>query len=141
MPLSSIRAAIAAASAMVVASCAGGLPSHGGGAGTVDGAAGLNTVSIATLLDDFTKAHLPAPNPRDTTSSTCPQQQCLQAVDTDTVSLLKFPSTGQAEKYSRDTSRAFQAEDLVITFSPSLTSAQTNAYQQVVKSALASGPT
>ncbi|WP_264001172.1 hypothetical protein, partial [Mycolicibacterium gadium] len=60
----------------------------------------LNNVSVAEVLNALTKAKLPALNPHDVTASACPTAGCLEATDTDTVSILKFPSTGRAELYA-----------------------------------------
>ncbi|BBY62757.1 hypothetical protein MHEL_10000 [Mycolicibacterium helvum] len=95
----------------------------------------LNDVSVAAVLGAITKANLPASNPRDTTASTCPEAGCLQATDTDTVSILKFPSTGRAELYAAAVPNMLQVEDIVVVFAPTLTSEQKAAYGQVIKNA------
>ncbi|MGY4711222.1 hypothetical protein ACXDF8_16935 [Mycolicibacterium sp. CBM1] len=94
----------------------------------------LNDVSVAAVLDAIGKAKLPAANPRDATASKCPTAGCVQATDTDTVSILKFPSTGRAELYAATMPDMLQAEDVVVIFAPTLTDEQRAAYRRAVKS-------
>ena len=96
----------------------------------------LNDISVAAVLDAINKAKLPAANPRDATASTCPDAGCVQATDTDTVSILKFPSTGRAELYAAAMPDMVQVEDIVVIFAPTVTGAQKSAYRRVVKSAV-----
>ncbi|EHB50045.1 hypothetical protein MycrhDRAFT_5432 [Mycolicibacterium rhodesiae JS60] len=96
----------------------------------------LNDVSVATVLDAIGKAKLPALNPRDTTSTRCPEAGCAVATDTDTVSILKFPSTGRAEIYAAGVPDMVQVEDVVVVFAPTLTREQKTAYGQVVTKAM-----
>jgi len=98
--------------------------------------ASLNNVSVTEVLDAIAKADLPAANPRDVTASKCPKLRCLQAVDTDTVSVLKFPATGPAEIYAGETSDTYHVEDVVVVFTPAVTADQKSAYEQVVKNAI-----
>ncbi|WP_431235398.1 hypothetical protein ACQ856_13510 [Mycolicibacterium psychrotolerans] len=100
------------------------------------GAVMLNDVSVAEVLTAITKAKLPALNARDVTASTCPTAGCLEATDTDTVSILKFPSTGRAELYAAAVPDMLQVEDVVVVFTPTLTSQQKAAYGQAVKNAM-----
>jgi hypothetical protein len=121
--------------AVVLAGC-----SHNDSHGTAVNAARvpvmLNDVSVATLLDAMTKAKLPALNARDTTSTRCPEAGCVAAADTDTVSILKFPSTGRAELYAAAVPDMVQIEDVVVVFAPTLTGEQKTAYRQVVTKAM-----
>jgi hypothetical protein len=96
----------------------------------------LNGVSVAAVLDAMTKAKLPVLNARDATASRCPEAGCVNATDTDTVSILKFPSTGRAELYAAGVRDMFQVEDIVVVFAPTLTSEQKAAYGRAVKSAM-----
>lgn len=96
----------------------------------------LNNVSVAQVLAAITKAKLPALNARDATESTCPTAGCLEATNTDTVSILKFPSTGRAELYAAALPDMLQVEDIVVVFAPTLTSEQQAAYGQVVKNSM-----
>ncbi|WP_396926210.1 hypothetical protein [Mycolicibacterium sp.] len=103
---------------------------------TTAGAVMLNNVSVAQVLDAITKAKLPAVNARDATASMCPAAGCLEATSTDTVSILKFPSTGRAELYAAAVPDMLQVEDIVIVFAPTLTSEQKTAYGRVVKNSM-----
>lgn len=103
---------------------------------TPGGAVMLNNVSVPAVLDAIKKAKLPAVNAHDTTASTCPEAGCLQAIATDTVSILKFPSTGRAELYAAAVPDMLQVEDFVVVFAPTLTPEQKAAYGRVVKNAM-----
>lgn len=97
----------------------------------------LNDVSTADVLDAITKAKLPAVNARDTTAATCPEAGCVEARATDTVTILKFPTTGRAELYAAAVPAMVQVEDIVLVFDKTVNDSQKNAYGQVVKNALA----
>lgn len=101
------------------------------------GPALLNEVSASEVVSAFTDAGLPATNPRDVTALKCSKLHCLQAVDTESVSVLKFPGPGPAQLYAGAISNAFQVEDVVITFAPTVTSDLKVAYQRVVERAAA----
>jgi hypothetical protein len=105
-------------------------------ASTRGGAVMLNGVSVAAVLDAMTKAKLPVLNARDATASRCPAAGCLQAIDTDTVSIMKFPSSGRAELYAAGVRDMLQVEDIVVVFAPMLTSEQKVAYEKVVENAM-----
>ena len=118
-----------------------GCGSRDGGAkapsGSAHGPALLNDVSTTELLDAFTKAKLPAVNAHDATDATCPEAGCVEARATDTVSILKFPSTGRAELYASAMPAMIQVEDIVLVFDKTVNDAQKAAYAQVVKNAIA----
>lgn len=107
-------------------------PSGGG-----HGQALLNNVSTAAVLEAITKAKLPAVNAHDATDAMCPEAGCVEARATDTVSILKFPSTGRAELYASSIPAMMQVEDIVLVFDKSVNDAQKAAYAQVVKKAVA----
>lgn len=92
----------------------------------------LNGVSAAQLMDAIVKAGLPAPNRRDTTAVKCPQLQCVQSIETDTVSVLKFPGTGRAQLYAAAISNVYQVEDVVLTFAPTVTAELKQDYERAV---------
>ncbi len=100
------------------------------------GPALLNDVSTAAVLDAITKAKLPALNARDATDALCPEAGCVEARATDTVSILKFPSTGRAELYASAVPAMMQVEDIVLVFDKTVSDAQKTAYGQVVKKAV-----
>ena len=60
----------------------------------------------------------------------------MEATDTDTVSILKFPSTGRAELYAAAVRDMLQVEDIVVVYAPTMTGEQKAAYGQVVKTAM-----
>jgi hypothetical protein len=121
--------------AVLLASALAGCGARDSGANTRHDAVMLNDVSVAAVLSAITKANLPASNPHDSTAARCPEAGCLQATDTDTLSILKFPSTGRAELYAAAVRDMLQVEDIVVVFAPTLTSEQKAAYGQVIKSA------
>jgi hypothetical protein len=109
-------------------------------ASTQSGAVLLNDVSVATVMDAISKAKLPAANPRDATPSKCPEAGCVEATETDTVSILKFPSTGRAELYAAAVRDMLQVEDIVVLFGPTVTSEQKTAYGAAIKNAMMTLP-
>jgi hypothetical protein len=48
------------------------------------------------------------------------------------VSILKFPGTGPAQLYMGAISNAYQVEDVVLTFAPTVTAEQKQDYERVV---------
>jgi len=110
--------------------------SHGAAASVRGDAVMLNDVSVDAVLAAITKANLPVANAHDTTSSRCPDAGCVQAIDTDTILILKFPSTGRAELYAAAVPEMVQVEDIVVEFAPALTKEQKAAYGQAVKNAV-----
>jgi hypothetical protein len=77
------------------------------------------------------KAGLPAPNSRDVTALKCPKLHCLSAVDSDTVSILTFPATGPAQLYAGAISNVYQVENVVLTFTATVTPEQKQAYERI----------
>lgn len=127
--------------AVVLAACLVGCGNRDAGtkapSGAAYGPALLNDVSTADLLEAITKAKLPAVNAHDSTDTMCPDAGCVEARATDTVSILKFPSTGRAELYASAIPAMIQVEDIVLVFGKTVNEAQKAAYGQVVKNALA----
>lgn len=108
------------------------------GAGTpVPGYPYLNPLGVDDLLAAITHAGLDAPNPRNVTQQECPAIGCTDMVATDTVTIIKFATPGQAELYAGSTRHAFQIEDVVLTFAPSVPSERRRAYDDAVKRAIA----
>jgi hypothetical protein len=93
----------------------------------------LNGVSASQLVDAITKAGLPAPNARDVTAPNCQQARCIQEIDTDTVSILKFPGTGPAQLYEGAMANVYQVEDLVLVFAPAVTADSRRDYERVAE--------
>ncbi|MDI3312734.1 MAG: hypothetical protein QJR12_00140 [Mycobacterium sp.] len=129
---------VAAAGLLVAPGGACGAHTPGGADQTrhPGGAAILNATTAAELVAAFTAAGLAVPNAHDVGPQKCPQIGCVDAVDTDTVSILKFPSTGQAELYAAAIPRMFQVEDVVLVFSPAVSPGARQAYEQVANRTL-----
>jgi hypothetical protein len=96
----------------------------------------LNPSTIADLLAAIANAGLAAPNPRDVTQRDCADIGCMTKIDTDTVSIIKFPTTGRAELYAGSTHHVFLIEDVVMTFAESVPTDQRLAYERAVKRAV-----
>jgi len=99
----------------------------------------LNSVSVTEVLNAIDEAHLPALNPHDATAALCPTAGCTEARATDTVSILKFPSTGRAELYAATIPDMVQVEDIVLVFAAAVGDPQKQAYSRVAKRAIAHG--
>lgn len=97
------------------------------------GNAGIfNNRSVDDLVAAIQHSGLPAPNPRNVTARDCPAIGCTEKVDTDTVSVMKFPTSGRAELYAGSTHHCFQIADVVLTFAPTVPPSQQLQYEQVV---------
>jgi hypothetical protein len=118
---------------LVVAAC--GAQTSGGDyrTGRPSGAVILNTTTVGELVAAFTHAGLAVSNAHDVGPQKCPQIGCIDAVDTDTVSIMKFPSTGKAELYAASIPSMFQLEDVVLVFSSAVSPEAKRAYEQVAK--------
>jgi predicted small secreted protein len=122
--------------AFVVAAC--GTRTPPGQSSLPTGRAILNTTTVAELVVAFTKAGLPVQNAHDVAQSRCPQIRCIDAVDSDTVSIIKFGSTGAAQRFAGSTPDMYQIEDVVLVFTPSVPADQKAAYQSIARSAVTS---
>lgn len=120
----------------LLASC--GQPQPGAsGAHSADAPMPLNGVTARQLVATLSREGLPAANPHDVTTEMCPKVRCVEAVDTDSVSVLKFPATGLAQKYAGSLSNSFQVEDVVMVFTPTVTPEMKRDYENVVERSLA----
>jgi hypothetical protein len=95
----------------------------------------LNGLTAAQVVDDFARAGLPTLNKQDITTTDCPKLGCVQAIRTDTVTVLKFPATGLAQRYIESERNDYQIEDLVLAFSPTVSADVKRRYEQVVERA------
>lgn len=77
----------------------------------------LNTTTPAQIVAAFTKAGLPVPNAHDVTQAKCPPINCTDAIASDTVTVIKFASTGAAQRFAGTTPDVYQIEDIVLEFS------------------------
>lgn len=133
---SRLLATVVSVAALVVAAC-GAQPSGGDHQTSHPrGAVRLNTTTVAELVASFTDAGLAMSNAHDVGPQKCPQIGCIDAVDTDTVSIMKFPSTGKAELYAGSIPNMFQVEDVVLVFSSAVSPDARRAYEQVAKHAV-----
>jgi hypothetical protein len=113
----------------VAAAC--GTNTHTGQSNMPGSRAILNTTTAADLVAAFTKARLPVPNARDVAQSRCPQISCTDAIESDTVSVIKFGGTGAAERFAGTTSDVYQIEDVVLVFNPAVPADQRATYQSI----------
>lgn len=111
-------------------------PAPGPQAGALSGGPMLNTVTAAEVVKDMGAAGLAVPNPRDVAKQKCPDIKCVEAVETDTVTVLVFSTTGAAASYSGATPSTFEAMNIVLQFGPSVTATDKSAYERVVNQAL-----
>lgn len=127
------RSAIAVAVLLTLTSCAG----HPATRATTNSAAGLplNLLSAKDIEAEIGKAGLPTPNAHDVTKTKCDKLDCVGAIDSDTVSILKFAQSGPAERYAGDIRDSFIVEDIVLVFAPTVTPADRTAYEGVVERA------
>jgi hypothetical protein len=122
--------------AAVVACCGACAPSHHGGQAEGPATPQLNWVSAADVVSAIAGAGLAVPNARDVTQRDCPQIDCASKVETDTVTVTKFPTPGKAAIYAATLKRLFQIEDVVVTFSAAVTPEQQGQYENAVRRAL-----
>jgi hypothetical protein len=134
--IAACRLVATAALVVALAGCAG-KASVGSSAGTADNPAPLNGASAQQLVDAITKAGLPALNAHDVTAEKCPAMHCAHGVGTDTVSVYKFSTTGQAQKFAGSTSNVYLVEDIAVVFAPSVTADLKRKYEAVVTRAAA----
>lgn len=93
-------------------------------------------MTASGLVAEFTKAGLQVPNPRDVTPTKCPPIGCVEAVDSDTVSIIKFGGTGKAERFAGATPDMYLIEDIVLVFGPAVPAGQRAAYEQIARRAV-----
>jgi hypothetical protein len=96
----------------------------------------LNPLTVDDILASIGKAGLAVPNPRDVTQRDCPEIGCANKVETDTVSIIKFPTPGKAQLYAGSTQHVFQIEDVVMTFTSLVPTSAQRAYGEAVKRAI-----
>lgn len=81
----------------MLAGCGGGADDRSTALPSTSGQAGLPTAQ--EVVDDFAAQGLAVANPSDTTERDCPSAGCSQALSTDQVAVLSFPTPGRAEIY------------------------------------------
>lgn len=124
-----------AASAIALASCASNPASGSTPAPAAAPEAGmpLNQLSAKGIADTIKRSGMPIPNARDVTATTCARLHCTGAVDSDTVSIIKFAQSGPAERYAGDTPNSYVVEDIVLVFGEATTPAGRTAYEHIVE--------
>jgi len=131
------RLTVAAALVGLLGTSCAGAGSFGGPPDTAPTAnAVLNGLSASDVVAAIDSAGLPTPNAHDVTAVKCPKLGCVGAIDSDTVSILKFASAGPAQLYAGSISNIYQVEDLVLVFGSTVTQQQKAAYEQAVKRAV-----
>jgi len=80
----------------------------------------------------LTDAGLAVPNPRDVTGQRCADIHCAGAVAADTLSILVFGRSRDAQLYEASLSNGYQVGDVVLEFAPTTDAAQITAYETVV---------
>lgn len=126
--------AVCVGAVLAVAGCRGPETAGGGQQANTGpgGAVVFNNLSVDDLIASIGQAKLPVPNPRNVTAQDCPTIGCIEKVDTDTVAIMKFPTTGKAELYAGSTPQSFQVTDVVMTFAPAVPANERQRYEQVV---------
>jgi hypothetical protein len=119
---------------LLLAGCAG--HHTPGGDSSAGPAAGPDAASAWTLVKVLTAAGLATPNPRDVTDQRCPDIHCAGAVATDTVSILIFSRSRDAQLYEASLSNGYQIGDVVLEFAPTIDAAQRTAYERIVARAV-----
>jgi hypothetical protein len=107
-------------------------PAPGPQAGALSGAPILNNVTAAQLVHDMSAAGLAVADSHDITAQKCPDIKCIEAVDTDALTVVMFSTTGAAEEYAGTITGTYQAENFVLQFKPSVPVAGRAAYEKVV---------
>lgn len=131
-----LLATVVSVAGLVVAAC-GAQPSGGDHQTSHSrGAVRLNTTTVAELVAAFTDAGLAVPNAHDVGPQKCPQIGCIDAENTDTVSIMEFPSTGKAELYAASVPSMFLVENVVLVFSSAVPPEARRAYERVANDAI-----
>jgi hypothetical protein len=120
--------------ALLLGGCAG--HANPGGESATSPAAGPDATSAWTLVKVLTAAGLAVPNPRDVTAQRCGEIHCAGAVAADTVSILMFGRSRDAQLYEAFLPNGYQIGDVVLDFAPTVDAAQRAAYERVVARAV-----
>lgn len=128
----------ALAAILSVAGCGSAAPRNASGPATStrNPVLMMNRYSAADLANLVTGAGLPMPHVHDVSRRDCPAIGCTDEVESDTVSVMTFPSSGSAEIYSRLTDHSFQLLNVVMVFRTGVGAQRTHAYENVVTHAL-----
>jgi hypothetical protein len=119
---------------LLVCGCGG--HAEPGGASSATSAAGPDATSAWALVNVLSAAGQAVPNPRDVTAQRCAEIHCAGAVAADTVSVLIFGRTRDAQLYEASLPNGYQIGVVVLEFAPTLDAAQRTAYERVVARAV-----
>ncbi|MCG7610483.1 MULTISPECIES: hypothetical protein [Mycobacterium] len=92
----------------------------------------MNTLTAQQLVNAITDAGLPVPGSHDVSGLRCPQVGCLDDIESDTISVMTFPSTGRAELYAGSIPDMFQIANVVVRFDASVPPGNRRSYETVL---------
>lgn len=115
---------------LLLGGCAG--QANPGGASSTSPAPAPGVTSAWSLVNALSAAGLAVPNPRNVTDQRCADIHCAGAVAADTVSVLVFGRSRDAQLYEASLSNGYQVGDVVLEFAPTTDAAQIAAYEAVV---------
>lgn len=92
----------------------------------------LNRLSANDVADVIKRSGMPMPDARDVTAVKCPRLHCIGAIDSDTVSIVKFAGSGPAERYAGSTFHSYVIADIVLMFGPTATPADRAGAERAV---------
>lgn len=98
--------------------------------------AGQYPSTVEELVAYLAKSGLAVPNPRDVTQRDCPAVGCTRKVQTDTVAIMAFSTTGKAQLYAASATDVFQVANVVMSFSVSVPTDQRPAFEAAVQRAI-----
>lgn len=135
-----ITGIVAAVATMLLAGgCGPGMPQNVSGHATSppNPVLAMNRYTAGDLTEMITGAGLPMPHSDDVSQRDCPAIRCTDKVESDTVSVMTFASSGAAELYSGSTDHSFQLLNVVMVFGPTMAPDRARAYEDVVTHAVA----
>jgi hypothetical protein len=135
-PSTSGRKRIGALSIAVLAVTASACGGHSASHSTETGRPILNRTTAAQLIGSFANAGLAVPNAHDVTPVECPEINCIDAMATDTVTVIKFANTGAAQRFAGATPDMYQIEDIVLVFNQPVPADQKAAYERIARTAV-----
>lgn len=97
----------------------------------------INPYRAADLAALIAKAGLPIPDQHDVTARDCPRIGCVDKIESATVSISTFPTTGSAEIYAGATHHDFLIANVVMEFGPTVNPYNRHSYEAVLTGAIA----
>jgi hypothetical protein len=120
---------------LAVTACSG--PSAPADRPNASATAALNGLSAMDVVAAINSAGLPTPNTHDVTSDKCVKLQCVNDIDSDTVSVLTFDGSGPAQLYAGAISNSYELKNVVLVLASTVTVSQKVAYERVVERVIA----